>query len=475
MTPDYSKLDEYIGRIKEIAKDFQHKAIAHMHTHKRSILRQRGGTGKTLEGLTACFLQRPKKVLVLCSKNALWTWEKETKKWFPELMPKGGYKVVHKLNKAARAQVWKSDGFMYVCTFAILRMDIEEISKHDWDVILIDEWHRGGFKNRKTQAVDALWQLRKTPCIFPMSGSGTSKGPQNLFALLNILDPSLFSSYWKYLHTYCVVEDDGYGKKPVGPKNMEAFARVTHNYFYDVPDSEVLSQLPARRRLMVPIECTPLQDKHYAKLDEDMYDFLEDGSMLVVGTVIAKYVKLRQLLACPKILGINDWGAGIEAAYDKIQDLEVDRSVIFTPFRDGVPLFKEYLIANGWERPIYILWGGTEPEEIKRVESEFRAKGGIVLCTTLFSQSFELETANNCHFIGYEWNQEDNDQCEWRLQRMTSDKDKEVTAYYYQHRNTIDDEILAVLDTNTRNVATMYKSIHQFKAMLRRANGQEKI
>src|SRR5690606_23818346 len=97
---------------------------------------------------------------------------------------------------------------------------------------------------------------------------------------------------------------------------------------------------------------------------------------------------------------------------------------------------------------VYTLMGGAEPEEIKRVTTNFRKQpDSIAVCTIKFAQSFEFESSNVCYFIGGELDQNDNEQAEGRLRRMSSDHST-VFAYYVLHKGIPHDEQVVDLWNN---------------------------
>ena len=462
---DYSSLQDELDKIRPQLRHYQQECVKFTRRHSRCIIDSRMGTGKTLMGLLSMIQLEPRKVLIICSKNALYTWQKEIAKWFPALSRKELYTVVDS-SPAGRAELWSAQSLFYVCTYQTLLRDVEYAKRLRPDVLICDECHRGGLRNRKSKGFQAIKVLSHVvPNIFMLSGTVVSKGPQELWSMLNILDHRLFSSYWKFVNTFCIVIDGVFGKEIVGVQNTDGLKTMTGNYIFRVPKEIADKELPPITRELVSIDMTKAQAKHYKELNKKMYTELESGELVVASTIISKLIELRQILACPKILGVEDPGAGIPTIMDMLEDREDFHAVIFTPFRNAVTYLREYISAKYPQVKVRQLWGGAKPDEVREAVEGFKRERGLMLCTIKFAQSFDLETASVCFFLGYEWDQNENHQAEGRLRRMISSGP--ITAYYLKHNKTIDEDILEVLSDKTRNVRDMYQDIDKLRNLLK--------
>lgn len=464
MKIDYSNLATFLQAVHDEMRPLQIRCVSHLKKNPRCIIDSPMGTGKTLMTLTATFLREPNKVLIACSKNALYTWKKEILKWYPDYAKDGMYTVISG-SPAQRRQLWSKDSLFYVCTYAVLRNDIEQAKAMGFDVFILDEFHRSGLrqhvikKKRKTNdwgddiktltGFGLIRMLRDIPAIFPVSGTVLSKGPQDVWPTLNILDHKFFDSYWKFVHAFCIVIDTQWGKSIEGAQNTEGLRQCTRPYWYRVPRDEAEATLPPLTKQLIPIDMSPTQERLYKAFEKDMYIQMTNGELNVASTSLGVSTKLRQLLACPLIVDpdCGDYGAAIENIVDMAKDAENNHIVVFTPYRDGVPHLKRYLKENLNENAFHI-WGGLEPEDLHARIAAWKKSKGVMVCTVLFSQSFELETSNTCYYAGYEWDQNDNDQASARLRRLISPGP--IKAYYMQHRKTIDEDILEILNNKRR-------------------------
>lgn len=470
-------LSEIYGELRPLQKS----CIDHFKAHPRCILDSYMGTGKTLMILHSVFSRKPKKVLINCGRNALLTWKKEIEKWFPELAQSIKYTVIKGTPAERRAQ-WASDSMFYVCTYAVMRNDFEQVLKIPFDALIMDEFHRAGLRKpslKATRKKDPMTgkahktltgygyfnMLRNIPVIYPLSGTVLSKGPQDIWPVLHILDRQTFPSYWQFVNKFCVFEDGFFGKTFVGVKNTEEMARLVAPYWFKIPRGEAEKELPLLTKQLIPVEVPVRQRKMYDMMERDMYIQTTAGGIKATNTAIGKTMRLRQILACPKIVDVDsdDFGVGIETVVDKLLETGNYHAVIFTPFREAVTHFTHYLKLHLTPN-VFHLWGGLDPEELHKRIAAWKKSKGVMVCTVAFSQSFELETASVCFFVGYEWDQNENDQASSRLRRLTSPGP--IMAYYIQHQNTLDERVLEVLNSKRRITNTATQNFALFKQYL---------
>lgn len=475
-------LPGYLAAVKQrmAERPYQIVATERAWTRKRHVVDGKPGSGKTLIVLTATMLQRPKRVLIICSKNALHTWYKEILKWFPAFAE---YYVVVSGSPAQRQTLWSVGNWMfYACTYTVSQIDLEYILAQDWDVLIMDEYQKGGLltwkgrgkdkkgKSKMTMGYQTVNQLRHIPSIYPTTGTTTKRGAQHLWPILNILDQKMFSSYWKFVERFCVVNDGMFGKEIIGPQNTQALKETIKPYYHRVPRSETDKYMPKLQRQIIPIDMTPQQEKLYKQIDEEMWYLKEDGTIKTASTLLAKITRLRQVLVTPQILQngpTNDWGASVAIIKDMIEERGTHHTVIFTPFRPAVEAFEGWFKSQLKTDDVFHLWGGTEPNDLRDIVRKWKESKGLMICTTMFSQSFELDTTDFCFFAGYECEFTDNEQCEGRLRRITNTTPNPIQAYYLQNRNTYDERWLEILIEKKQSVKYTFQDMEEARQYLR--------
>jgi SNF2 family DNA or RNA helicase len=473
----YENLPEIGARVFRLAKKHQQNAISFGSTRTRWILDAPTGSGKTLIGLSAMVHYKAKRVLIICSKNAIYTWRKELHKWYPEIATHDEV-LVFEETKVVREVMWKraaekGDKFVYIITFQSLLRDIVYAEKAGFDCIIVDECHK--VRNRKIKTFEAVFALARPryktstggvwPRLIMMSGTLSGRGPQDLWGFLHTLDPKFFSSYWKFVYMFCIVEDNFFGKEITGVQRVAELAQLVKPYIYRI--TEVEAGLEKVVRHVIPIKMSDAVQKAYDNLVADMVHWVEDSIILAQNQLVLT-IRLRQLLVCPAILfpslGIGEMLPWI---LDKIADDETGamrHCIIFTPWLDALNHYEKHLLANGFTN-VYMLYGGMPSKVMSDIVRECKETRGIMLCSTLYAQSFELETMNTAFMAGFDWDFNNMMQAEGRIRRLTT---KGISnAYYIKHMNTVEEHVEEILNGKYYNVSAMFKNFEEFRMFVR--------
>lgn len=483
MAFDYTQvdLDAILARAYSQMSEFQRGGVGKGRSKGRVLFNVWMGIGKTFMGLTLGFCYKPQTWLIIGSKNTLNTWRAEVKKWFPEFGDDDIFKIVRG-TATERQRLWKQPALFYATTAASFIRDVEWLAtkKIRFDVISGDEFHKWGLRNHKSQGFKAVKLVIKlierhftVKCVNLMTGTWTSKGPPQQWPALNILAPREFRSYWEHVRTYCNVIKGAFGTEIIGPKNTEGLAIVTSPYVYTVTEEMAKSELPPIQRMRLEAELPKALALHYDTLLNELY-MDHDDTITSVSTILASYTKLRQLITCPSTISPSlGVGPAIEIVADKILDNdEVSNwrhNLVFTPFLASIPIFRSYLADQLTmpEQKILILKGGIEPEELQAVEEEFRRdKNTMILSSLKFGQSWNAETALNCYFPHFDWDQDENKQCEGRSRRKNGTQEH-IGCYYVNIAGTITEDMLEVLNRKTHNNNITYQDFERIRQKTR--------
>ena len=392
-------------------------------------------------------------ILIACSGPAIATWLRQLPEWTntPEL--KDDITIVRG-NKHKRMIMWSaaetSGRGIYLINYSILLRDAEVIKQIPWVAIIADEYHKCMRRKKKNKTYAAFQQMtRHTEVLVLASGSSLRKDPSSMFTLFQLVKPKLFRSYWKFVNTYCIVQEGYYGKEILGPRNVGQFKKIMDRYLAYIPKEVVADQLPEGRRMPLVAEMTRTQGKLYGALAKDMVAWLESGEIIALPNVLTKILKLRQLLCCPKILDTSlDMGGGFETIVDRVE--EDPHCVIFVPFRPACNYVVDELHKRG-HKHVYMIRGGITTEQQTWDVNAFKQMRGILVCTIAYAESFDLETCKTSYFLGYDYSLDINEQAEGRTRRAISQHDF-VTWHYIKYLDTIDQKFLAELDSDAINV-----------------------
>lgn len=429
-------------------RSYQRQGIQFIEEHKRVILADEQGLGKTLTSLQAAMslTQEPRRILVVAPRVALGTWRNEGRKWFGI----DSFIYSGSSNKIARSALWKdyigSTNSLLIITYAML----EEIGKRrrNWDVIIYDEYHRAGLINHKSATFKHANYLYCTNIIL-LSGTPVKKGPHNLYGPLHLIDPQKFRSYWSFVNAHCLVTKDYFGYTIEGrPKSPREFKKMLDQYLIRRRKEDVLEDLPPLQRQALYIDLTNNQRVWYNRVVEE--GIIEGGRGLILcPNDASKIIRLRQILICPKIVGLDDYGGALSVLPELVQEsYDQNRPVtVCVPFREAIPYIVEVLRPLG---AIYTIHGQmkSDPVSVAELFQKDPRKNKALIFTIKSGMSFNAFSASNAFFVGAEWSAIENWQAEDRIHRIGQVSDR-VNIYYLLYPDTIDDPILQRLDENT--------------------------
>lgn len=461
-------------------RPFQAKAAARMTAEKRHLLLFKMGLGKTPTIVTALYNIRTtiRRVLIIAPTNSHRTWEDHLIEWFDNYdlsnqtqTPLAIYRWRKRQHDAAaRRALWQTEKAaphinVYIMTYAGFLTDAPHIP-NQFDVIINDEPHRR-IRKRGNKTFEALLPfVRKTPYYW--AGTGTPGHlPLDMWTLFHLAKPKYFRSYWKFVNAFHYVLDNEFGRKEIlGIRNEEQWYRTRDSLCSIATKDSVAAEVgqshkPQRQLLHVMMD--PIQARHYNEISKDMFTVI-DGKPLLIPSSLTRILRLRQLLVCPKILSPNlpSYGAAIEDLIETLADTETDpHIVIFTPFTEAIPWFRERLLSANHAH-IYHLQGGITPDEQVQQITSWRKTRGILICSTLYAESFSLEPAAECFHIGYDFNPEVNDQADHRLQRLLTPYP--INAYYYAYEDTYDSRLAEIvcIKQNNANKTLAVQAINPF-------------
>jgi SNF2 family DNA or RNA helicase len=475
----------YKGRVPQGVpmeqRTFQDEAVDKLAKYPKHILGDPMGTGKTVTGIRALKAFAPRRSLIIPTERAVLSWLKAMWQWHPEMLDQ--YVILGKFyNQQQRRRFWdetkKFPSLNVICNYHTVVRDKDSLHTN-WDSVIMDEFHKF-MRNRDTQMHRIAKSLR-TEQLLMVSGSPSTKGAIDLFIPLQLFDPKLFSSYWRFAETWCNVIETTFGKDIYGYRNEEQFKKVLHPYAIIRSKKEL--DLQKKQREIVELRMTPAQEAAYSSIRDDFLLELDDKPPMVMLNTLAQYQKLRQILACPAILSPS-LGVGASAEYvrDTLIELPVEErhAVVFTPFKGALPLLKAYFEGIGDAFglpepgvnigvPVFLFQGGMGFEKLFEQLHAWKTRGGLAICTVDFAESFDMETADKCFFIGYSWDPQVNFQAEDRLDRLNNPHGL-INCYYLACQGTIDQDILYTLASKQKNVNQLYGTAGAMKDLLRKTN-----
>lgn len=471
-------------------RPYQKKAVRFLvENDGRGAVRAPTGAGKTFIALSAVTeLGFQRLMIVVPRYSALLTWKSELEK--RDVLRRFGAElvIVEKWTQIKRAALWSTPPtpplrqIVLVLYNTLVRdLALVEHKRAAFDTIIFDESHR--IRNRKTKNFKAVRKLATSRvgdsgalrrCMF-LTATPQSRGIQDLWTTLHCLRPGAWSSYWKYVKRYCVVEDGTYGLDIVGARR-DTLPELKHrvgSYIHNISRKEIRGWVPESVRKPLHVKLGGKVLRIYRQLAAESLAELPGGTLLTSPSVLSTTTRLRQLLVCPALVHESlGAGVGIEAVLDHALDNDLHpHFVLFSEFTQPFPWWSTYLRTRGVPAGnIFTLQGGMSLREVETTIGAFSISKrstapSILMCSIAFSESFDLLTPENGYFLGFSWDQNLNYQAEGRLTRGAKDH---CNFFYVVHDRTVDTSMLHVLDTKVRSTEGVVFDSDRVKRALER-------
>lgn len=323
-------------------RDYQYNDICKLINMKNHVNFSEMRCGKTVT--TLVWIQETKllKWIVVAPKSVIvLTWEQEIKKWFPNCKVYKAYSYTRNISKDKRNKIYKD--FINEKEVAILLVSKDTIKQDIYysglnpNVIKLLENQLSTFglvmdeatflKNYKTKQSICLKILSRfathTSCL---TGTPTPKHPINIFAIMNIIEPSIFRSYYNIAEYF--FGTDIWGSVENSFKNDELKQQWTEwlsEFGVRHTQLEVMKWLPKIERVDVLVNLEKEQLEHY-NLMENQY-MLSDNTR--ISNILSQYMYL-------KIISNSPYGTKKDYVLNYLENTNEEVIMLVSQFSDKV-------------------------------------------------------------------------------------------------------------------------------------------
>jgi SWI/SNF-related matrix-associated actin-dependent regulator 1 of chromatin subfamily A len=450
VVPPLPDLDVELNLLKK-PFPFQEKGVAYNRIHKRVIIGDQPGLGKTLQAIATITSINAFPALIICPATLKLNWKKE---WLEVIGKKAMiledrvkntwqqyYKVgmadVFIVNYESLKKYFVAPGWSKPKDAPFRLKDIpfkETINL--FKSVVIDESHK--CKDGTTQQAKFVMGITKgKEYVYELTGTPVVNKPKDLIPQLVIIDrlkdiishlPDTtgrdHSGYRRFINRYC-----GGGNEATNLKELNY--RLNATCFYRREKSEVLKDLPAKMRQVILCEIT--NRKEYEKAENEFVDYLKsvrgctdaEVRRKLRGEMMVKIGILKQISARGKVEVVRDH-------VDEIID-SGEKMVLFCSLREIGDALKSLYPAA------VMIRGGMSPEEkdlsVRKFQTDPNTK--IAICSIKAAGvGLTLTASSRVGFIEFPWTFADCEQCEDRTHRIG--QEESVQASYFLGENTID-------------------------------------
>lgn len=404
---------------------FQTAGVVYALRQRRTFIADEQGLGKTVQALAAIEADDAYPAVVVCPASLKLNWLRECARWLPgrRAEPLSG----------RRGPLPLAD--IVVVNYDVLDARADALADLEPGAIVFDESHyvKNPKANRTKAAIDLSARLPQDALRLALTGTPLVNRPRELVPQLRVLGRlGDFGSGASFERRF---------EGQVARERLHWHLRST--CYVRRRKDEVLTQLPPKRRITVPV---PLANEHeYRHLEDDLVDWLRhevlDSRQLAEkidsalrAEALVKLNALRHVAARGKLHAAIEWiKTFLESG---------ERLVVFAHHRD----IQDELVQM-FPRAARILGSDSVEERQRNVELFQRKRGGASLCICSLeaaSHGFTLTASANVAFLELGWTPAKHDQAEDRVHRIG--QDRHVTAWYLLAAETIDERIAALID-----------------------------
>jgi SNF2 family DNA or RNA helicase len=450
------------GHLDKVLMPFQKEGVDFIFKkHGRALIGDEMGLGKTLQALT--YMEMKSEItVVVCPASLKLTWAREIAKWCTDysITLCQGKKNKEKLKLVVNPKAKKD---IYICNWDILGNKTKkdkgdkypkDIPYTGWvdylldmepDLVIGDEIHFA--KNYKTIRARSFKRLgQRVKHLVCLSGTPIENRPVEFFPTLNLLNAGVFNNWYKYTQNYCGAQVSRFGRDVSGASNIDELHSLVSTVMIRRLKKDVLPQLPQKVRSVIPLELS--NEKTYRRAYNDFINYLMETKGVKAADKAAKaehLVKienLKQLSYQGKKKAVIEWIKEYLETENKLVVFGVHKAVI----QDLQGVFNDCSV---------VIDGNTPVNQRQDIADRFNNDPKINLFIgniKAASEGLTLTASKATAFVEYWWSPGKQDQAEDRVHRIGQEADS-VTAYYLAAKNSIDEDMLEMLDVKRKIVS----------------------
>jgi len=402
------------------------------------------GLGKTVQAISLlCHIygtgkrkKNKEPSLIVMPKSLLFNWSSELSRFAPSLKQSTYYGTARNLEEALESSV-------ILTTYGMVRSDIEELRKHKFDTVILDESQN--IKNIGAQMTQAVLLL-DTGHRIALSGTPVENNLTELYSLFRFLNPAMFGSLNDFNEKF------GIPINSAGDKDaLDELRRKIHPYILRRTKSEVLKDLPDRTDQKIFVT---LDEAHATFYEQRRKSFSESVHMGISKDGLGKskllilqaLSELRRIASIPECLSDGMiQSSKIPVLMESVEEAVANghKVVIFFNFIAGIELVAEKLDTEGIG---YVTMTGSTRDRgavVSRFQEDSSCK---ILLMTLKTGGvgLNLTAADMVYIFEPWWNRAEEEQAIGRLHRIG--QKAKVMTFSIIASGTIEDKICQLQD-----------------------------
>ncbi|MBD2515161.1 DEAD/DEAH box helicase [Nostoc sp. FACHB-973] len=403
------------------------------------------GLGKTVQFIAFLLhlkeqdaLENP--TLLVCPTSVLGNWEREVKKFAPNLKVLQYHGDKRPKGKAFVEAVKKHD--LVITSYSLIHRDIKLLESVSWQIIVLDEAQN--VKNSEAKQSKAVRQLPATFRI-ALTGTPVENRLQELWSILDFLNPGYLGTR-QFFQRRFAMPIEKYGDTA----SLSQLRSLVQPFILRrlKSDRQIIQDLPDKQEMTVFCGLTADQAALYQQVVEQSLAEIESAEGLQRrGMILALLIKLKQICNHPaqylkqatleqhnsaKLLRLEEMLEEVLAEGDAYGAAGAGRALIFTQFAEWGKLLKPYL-EKQLGREIFFLYGSTSKKQreemIDRFQHDPQGPPIMILSLKAGGVGLNLTRANHVFHFDRWWNPAVENQATDRVFRIGQTRNVQVHKF----------------------------------------------
>ncbi len=380
------------------------------------------GLGKTIQIISLILKMKEegslkKPVLVICPTTLMGNWMKELQMFAPSLDA-----VIY--HGAERQLDVKHD--VILTTYAIMRIDVEELKKQSWGMVIVDEAQN--IKNPDTAQTLAIKTL-KADVKVAMTGTPVENRLTELWSIFDFINQGYLGSLREFQKSYAIPIERFKENSRAAKLKMSVSPFVLRRL---KTDKHVISDLPEKMVLNEYCYLSKPQAVLYEKTLNEMMEKISSFSGINRrGNIFKLITALKQICNHPyQFLKSGEMGRELSGKMDKcistVQSIldNGEKTLIFTQYKEMGDILCKVIAEECSTEPLFFHGSLTVPQReelINRFQNEEDSKV-MILSLKAGGTGLNLTSATNVIHYDLWWNPAVEDQATDRTYRIGQDK-----------------------------------------------------
>ena len=380
------------------------------------------GLGKTIQIISLILKMKEegslkKPVLVICPTTLMGNWMKELLMFAPSLDA-----VIY--HGAERQLDVKHD--VILTTYAIMRIDVEELKKQSWGMVIVDEAQN--IKNPDTAQTLAIKTL-KADVKVAMTGTPVENRLTELWSIFDFINQGYLGSLREFQKSYAIPIERFKENSRAAKLKMSVSPFVLRRL---KTDKHVISDLPEKMVLNEYCYLSKPQAVLYEKTLNEMMEKISSFSGINRrGNIFKLITALKQICNHPyQFLKSGEMGRELSGKMDKcistVQSIldNGEKTLIFTQYKEMGDILCKVIAEECSTEPLFFHGSLTVPQReelINRFQNEEESKV-MILSLKAGGTGLNLTSATNVIHYDLWWNPAVEDQATDRTYRIGQDK-----------------------------------------------------